>query len=158
MRDSSNRAVRVLVVDSDVVTANQICEALLSDGYDAEFSADPTLALDMARRRAPSVMIVDLQLPDCRGYEFVRSVQSEFPHHDIPVIYVSAPSQGTQALHESRESGGLYYLSKPIDLTVLVELVDKSLWMPHLVRRHIENAAHRTPKTPRVLSSDVYVG
>ena len=44
-----------------------------------------------------------------------------------------------------REAGGTFYLRKPVDPDVLVELVDKALWMPHLL-------GHQTAR-PRALGA-----
>ena len=159
MADSTNRSVRILVVDADSASGQQICESLFNEGYSAEYSSSAARALLMARRSAPSVMIIDTDLDGCSGYEFAKTVRDEYPHHDFPVIFTSSREQGSEIIAESRSAGGMYFLRKPIDLSVLLELVDKSLWMPHLVRRHIDNQAHPdSPKTPRWMTSDSYTG
>jgi CheY-like chemotaxis protein len=50
----------------------------------------------------------------------------------VPVIFLSA-AQIPHIVRRAREAGGTYYLRKPVDPDVLIELVDKALWMPHLV-------------------------
>ena len=159
MTDSTNRSVRVLVVDSDPVSGKNLCEWLFKEGYTAEYSASASRALLMARRSAPTVMVIDTDLEACTGYDFAKTVMDEYPNHDIPVIFTSSTGHDEAAIEKSRAAGGMYFLSKPIDTSVLLELVDKSLWMPHLVRRHIENQAHESgPKSPRMLNAESMSG
>ena len=44
---------------------------------------------------------------------------------------------------KAQTAGGSYYLRKPFDPEVLLELVDKALWMPHLVHSHEQAAGTR---------------
>ncbi len=151
MGKSGNESVRVLVVDHDRQELDRIGAVLRSEGFQCESSTSAARALVSARSHMPSLMILEVQLDACSGFEFAQTVKQEYPRQDIPVIFI-AQSRGSEIIDESRRAGGTYCLSKPIDPSVLVELVDKALWMPHLVRRHIDNAAHSVaPKAPRVL-------
>jgi len=152
MGDSGNQAIRILVVDQDLEMGGRISHMLLTEGYRCEATTSAARGLVSARSQMPSLMIIDTDLDACSGFAFAQNVREEYPQHDIPVIFVSQSHQ--QAIvNEARAAGGTYFLSKPIDLSVLLELVDKSLWMPHLVRRHIDNQAHPAiPKPPRVLT------
>jgi hypothetical protein len=42
-------------------------------------------------------------------------------------------TQVPDIIRRSQEAGGAYFLRKPFDPQVLLELVDKALWMPRLV-------------------------
>jgi DNA-binding response OmpR family regulator len=152
MGDSTNRAVRILVIDPDLETSDHICRVLLNEGYQCEHTSSAARALVLTRNQLPALMIVHTQLDACSGFDFVRTVRCEYPRQELPVIYVSQ-SSSPEIVTEARNAGGIYFLSKPIDPSVLLELVDKSLWMPHLIRRHIDNAAHQpAPKAPRVFA------
>ena len=152
MRDSGNSATKILVVDRDHDSAQRMRTALLHEGFRCQSSSSAAAALTHARQQLPSLMIVDTHLDACSGFDLVENIKDNYPRHDIPVIYIS-DSQTGDMLAESRDAGGLYFLSKPIDPSVLLELVDKALWMPHLVRRHIDASAHpAVPKPSRVLT------
>ena len=155
MRDSSNSATKILVVDRDHESAQQLRSTLLQEGFRCQSSSSAAGALTLARQDVPSLMIIDTHLDACSGFDLVRAIKNDYPQHDIPVIYIS-DSHGANILTESRDAGGLYFLSKPIDPSVLLELVDKALWMPHLIRRHIDAAVHpAVPKPTRVLTEKV---
>jgi DNA-binding NarL/FixJ family response regulator len=55
---------------------------------------------------------------------------------DVPVMFVSS-TQLPDIVRRSHEAGAAYYLRKPLDPDVLVELVGKALWLPHLVQSRL---------------------
>jgi FixJ family two-component response regulator len=72
------------------------------------------------------------------------------------LIFVSA-GQDPEAIAAARAAGGVYCLSKPIDDLVLLDLVEQALWMPHLVRRHLDVHGHgKHLKAPRVLTREAH--
>jgi CheY-like chemotaxis protein len=58
---------------------------------------------------------------------------------DVPVMFLSG-AQIPDIIRRSHAAGGTYYLRKPFDPHVLVELVDKAMWIPHLVGRRMRPA------------------
>jgi len=65
---------------------------------------------------------------------------------DLPVMYVST-GQSSGVIRRVHDFGAAFHLKKPIDEPVMIELVGKALWMPHLVRNQIEQ---KTMKQPHV--------
>ena len=55
---------------------------------------------------------------------------------DVPVIFLSG-AEIPNILRRAHAAGGSYYLRKPSVLADLVDLVEKALWMPHLVAGQI---------------------
>ncbi|MBI2479174.1 MAG: response regulator [Planctomycetia bacterium] len=66
---------------------------------------------------------------------------------DVPVLFVSS-AQMPDIIRRTHDAGGTYYLRKPFDPDVLIELVGKALWMPHLVKSRFERhePARSTPR------------
>jgi CheY-like chemotaxis protein/HPt (histidine-containing phosphotransfer) domain-containing protein len=84
--------------------------------------ADAGLRAAAAAR--PDLILLDLNLPDGSGRDLLRRLRGEPETRDVPVVVVSAhtPDQGGQALHGL---GVRDYLTKPIDIGRLLELVDE---------------------------------
>ena len=55
---------------------------------------------------------------------------------DVPVMFISR-TQLPDIVRRSHEAGAAYYLRKPLDPEVLVDLVGKALWLPHLVETRL---------------------
>lgn len=134
-----NHQVNVLVADPDEESRQIVLEAVLSDGYSCTAVASASEAREAAKQQAPSLLICDVNLDDESGIELFQTVKVH--NTDCPALFISS-SRRPETLQHARLAGGTYFLSKPIDPAVLMELVDKALWMPHLVRRQVDSAAH----------------
>jgi DNA-binding response OmpR family regulator len=153
MGNASNHSTQILVVDRDQKAGLSIRDALLGQGFQCHLEFNAAGALTNSRQQMPALMIVDAELDACSGFDFARTVNGEYPGQDIPVIFISEV-RGIDLLTASRDAGGIYFLSKPIDPSVLLELVNTALWMPHLIRRHIDSVAHAAIPKPRRVTSD----
>ena len=79
--------------------------------------------LECAVREVPDVILLDLHLPDLHGEQVLSELRAEPATAAIPVIVLSADASGDvvrRALHD----GALAYLTKPIELAELGELLD----------------------------------
>lgn len=141
----------ILIVDCDGKSRHAIASRLQHAGMPCAEAASAAIGLEMARQEMPALLVVDTQLDGCTGFEFVEAINREYLGNDIPIIFIAANGQ-PDLIERCHAAGGTYVLSKPLDPTVLVELVDKALWMPHLVRRHIDNVAHPATPKPRILT------
>ena len=134
-----NHQVSILVVDTDDDSRRHIQEVLTSDGYGCRVADSAIAALREVDENAPSLLVCDVDLGEESGLDLYRQIKETI---DCPVVFLSG-SRLPETVQHARRAGGTYFLSKPFDPTVLLELVDKALWMPHLVRRHVDSAAHQ---------------
>ena len=152
MSNFGNQSVHILVVDQDAMAGGHTRQTLIDEGYSCWFSADAAQGIELARQQIPSLMIVDTDLGRTSGFDFYRLVQAEYPRHDIPIIFVSE-DRNSDLVSRCHQAGGIYFLGKPLDPSVLLELTSKALWMPHLIKRHIDTQAHNPiQKGPRMFS------
>ena len=81
--------------------------------------------LDAAIRDIPDIILLDLHLPDLQGDHVLRELKAEPITAAIPVVVLSADaSQGV--VRRLLSVGALAYLTKPLDLAELGELLDSS--------------------------------
>ena len=57
---------------------------------------------------------------------------------DVPLMFLSEPQIPTSSAARTKWAA-TYYLRKPFDHNVLLELIDKALWLPHLTAGHAKN-------------------
>jgi protein-histidine pros-kinase len=85
-----------------------------------------SLAVELARQHRPHVILLDLHLPDISGEEVFERLRVDEATRDIPVVVVSADaSRGT--MRRLQEAGVHAYLTKPIDVAMLLETLDELL-------------------------------
>ena len=136
----------ILVVDEDALAMTGTAATLNMVGYECHCARDAEAALKAARALSLDLVICDVKLQGESGLELCLELRQEPGNEDVPVLYVS-DSQATDIIRRSHDAGGAYYLRKPFDPDVLIELVGKALWMPHLVQSRVRR--HEAASLPR---------
>jgi DNA-binding response OmpR family regulator len=88
------RTLRILVVDDEPDSLETLEFSLTRRGFEVETAADGLAGLDRAKRRPPDVMILDVMLPGCNGYEVSRMLK-EWMENDpeaptFPIMLLTA--------------------------------------------------------------------
>jgi CheY-like chemotaxis protein len=135
----------ILFIDDDLFTAGAAATALEAAGYRVFLADDRPAALRIARAQALDLVISDVNVGGQSGLELCREIRKLPGMLDLPVMFVSS-TQVPDIVRRSHEAGGAYHLRKPLDLEVLVDLVGKALWMPHLV--HSRLSMHAPAEQP----------
>ena len=110
---------KVLVVDDDENTCELIRMQLDMAGYDPVCARDGREALTAAREHRPSLMILDLVLPEMDGMEVFREVKRST---NVPIIMVTARSDEFDRVL-GLEMGADDYVTKPFSLRELMARV-----------------------------------
>jgi signal transduction histidine kinase/ActR/RegA family two-component response regulator len=87
------------------------------------------IGLELAREHRPDLVLLDLHLPDLRGDEVLIRLKAEPTTRETPVIMLSADASPGQ-VRRLREAGAAAYLTKPINLQELLEVVGRHLHDP----------------------------
>jgi len=129
----------VLIVDADKHT-RQIAEtALATQGYEISTAEDIAGAIWIA---ANADRVIDLVVCDCMvdqhsGLEIMAALRSLPDCAELAAMFMSS-HQTPDVILRRYDSLGSYHVKKPLDIELLLEIADRSLWMPHLVNSHIE--------------------
>src|SRR5213076_3392562 len=83
--------------------------ALKAEGHDVQKAQRGREAIEMARRSAPGLIVLDVGLPDIDGFEVCRSVRK---FSDVPVIFLTSRSDEIDRV-VGLEIGGDDYVVKP---------------------------------------------
>ena len=134
----------ILIIDADPVSLTGTAAVLEMAGNICHCAQDRIAALRAGRTIALDLIICDVQVGADSGLELCRELRRLPGMQDVPVMFVSA-SQVPDIVRRSHDAGGAYYLRKPFDPDVLVELVSKALWMPHLVRSRLMHEPSSQP-------------
>jgi DNA-binding response OmpR family regulator len=133
----------ILIIDDDPLTLTGMAATLDMAGYECHCARDAEAATKAARDLRLDLIVCDVLIGDRSGFDVVDALRDEHAAN-IPVMYVSSV-QTPDIIERVHDAGGAYYLRKPIDPDVLIELAGKALWMPHLVHARFERTqANRT--------------
>lgn len=136
----------ILIVDEDALTLTGVAATLDMVGYECHCARDAEAAHKAARALSLDLVICDVTIDGESGLELCKELRQVPGNEDVPVLYVSN-SQAPDIIRRSHDAGGAYYLRKPFDPEVLIELVGKALWMPHLVQSRTNR--YESASTPR---------
>ncbi|MBU0732633.1 MAG: response regulator [Proteobacteria bacterium] len=88
-------AKQVLVVDDELDMRTFVTTLLETSGYKPLSAVDGKEGLEVARKKKPSVIILDVMMPNESGINMYRELKNDPELKDIPVIMVSALSKKT---------------------------------------------------------------
>lgn len=111
---------RVLVVDDNADLADGLRYNLQLEGYDVQVAADGPEAINSARAWRPELIILDLMLPGCDGYEVLRTVREQ--GGTMPVIILSARGEESDKVRGFRLDAD-QFVTKPVGLMELLARV-----------------------------------
>lgn len=80
----------VLVVEDDSVQRQFICRELESGGWQAAEAEHGQAALEQLRDKTPDIILLDLEMPEMDGFEFVEAVQKDPAWQVIPIVVLTS--------------------------------------------------------------------
>jgi two-component system OmpR family response regulator len=118
---------KILLIEDDGETAEEVTAELVERGFDVEWSADGTAGLASARSSGPDVLIVDRMLPGMDGLSIIETLRQEQVR--TPVLVLSALGAIDDRVRGLR-AGGDDYLTKPFAILELVARIEALLRRP----------------------------
>ncbi len=117
---------RTVLYIEDNLSNVRLVESILARRPQTELlvAMHASLGLELARERRPDVVLLDLNLPDMSGEEVLRRLKSDPVTAGVAVVVVSADATPSQVARLS-SSGADAYLTKPIDISRLLEVVEQ---------------------------------
>src|SRR6059036_3830354 len=122
---------RVLIIDDERPVLMTLEALLKRHGYQVETAPTATQGLKVLKSKSPSLVLLDLRLPDADGLEMLERIKSELP--ETQVIILTAHDSLHNAI-ESIKRGAYHFISKPYAPEELLSLVEKALEKQFLLR------------------------
>ena len=107
---------RILVVDDEEAIVRALAANLKARGYEVDLAATGEQGLDLAARRHPDAVILDLGLPGIDGQEVVRGLRG---WTRVPIIILSARGEESEKV-AALDAGADDYVAKPFGMDELM--------------------------------------
>ncbi|MFB2550060.1 response regulator [Ensifer soli] len=108
----------VLIVDDSPETLGFLTDALEQSGFSVLIATSGHAALKVVDRITPDVILMDAVMPGMDGFDTCRSLKTLPGIAPVPVIFMTGLTETEHIVH-ALESGGVDYLSKPINIDEL---------------------------------------
>lgn len=118
---------KVLYIE-DNLSNLKLIERILARRNDVEVvsAMQGRLGVELARQHQPTMILLDLHLPDVNGEEILRRIREDPLTSTIPVVIVTADATAGQ-VQRLLSAGAAAYLTKPLDVAKLLSVIDDVL-------------------------------
>lgn len=117
---------KILIVDDDEQTAQQIASDLKQAGHSCATLDDGASVLNVARKSDLDLLILDVMLPSTSGFEVCRQIRRDDKLYMLPILLVSSMDDEAEIRH-GLEQGADGYVTKPIDSQNFMIRVERML-------------------------------
>src|SRR3984893_16333653 len=121
----------VLIIDDERPVLMTLEALLKRHGYHVDTAPTAAQGLKLVKSKPPTLVLLDLRLPDADGLEMLDRIKSELP--EVQVIILTAHDSLHNAI-ESIKRGAYHFISKPYAPEELLSLVEKALETQFLLR------------------------
>ena len=126
--------LNILVVDADAELSTDAMSRMLEQGgHRVEAARSGEDAMSRIMKKPYDIVILDMFLPDCMGYELIPALRNKAP--EIRIISTTALST-REIERKTRLMGITYYMSKPYSFTEISSLID------HIAKQIEKKASH----------------
>jgi DNA-binding response OmpR family regulator len=116
----------IVIVEDDPTISEVLSVRLERQGFRTCVAGCGQEGLALAKAERPSLVLLDLHLPDVDGFTICRELVDDPATSGIPVIILSGMER-PDVIRRSRGAGCQYYVRKPYDPNVLLVLIDQAI-------------------------------
>ena len=143
-----NLASEILIIDDEVPNLQLLTQVLGDAGFTSLRSARrPQLGIESALAQPPTLILLDVRMPEMDGFEVCRRLKQEPRTREVPIIFVSA-LQNVEDRVRGFEVGGVDFIAKPFQASevlarvkIQLELRNYQLHLGDLVARRTSELA-----------------
>ncbi len=114
---------RILLVDDERAIVESLRYALEKEGYDVLEATEGSEALDLARTRAPDLILLDIMLPGMSGFEVCRVLRQESA---VPILMLTARADEPDRV-VGLDLGADDYITKPFSMREVLARIRAAL-------------------------------
>jgi DNA-binding response OmpR family regulator len=115
-----------LIIDDELDFVKMLQVRLQIEGYEVLVAEDGTKGLQIARKDRPDLIILDIMMPGMDGHMVCDMLKKSTLTWSIPIIYLTAKTGQADELL-AMEKGAKYYLTKPYNPAMLLEMVRSAI-------------------------------
>ena len=117
---------KIMVVDDDPHVIESLGAILHDEGFEVIATGDGSTVLTQAQTESPSLIILDLMLPQMPGLEICKALKQDSITRNIPIIMLTGKTKEGDKIG-GLEAGADDYVTKPFSPRELVLRINRSL-------------------------------
>ncbi|MDD4170907.1 MAG: response regulator [Syntrophomonas sp.] len=112
----------ILIVDDQKGVRRLLEELFKKEGWEVRIAGDGLDAIDKVEEMVPDLILMDVKMPNMNGLEATQEIMLRNP--GIPIIMMTAYGE-IEVVKQALEAGVKRCISKPFDIVMLRDMVDK---------------------------------
>lgn len=144
---------RILIVEDDRKIAQLESDYLESNGYETEMIEDGNQVIPELKENPYDLLLLDLMLPGCSGYDICRKIRDEI---EIPILMVTARTEGTDVIR-GLGLGADDYITKPFDPSQLVARVRSHLKRYERLTSKYKEPSNQEQTQEQIKAADIVI-
>jgi two-component system OmpR family response regulator len=152
---------KALIVDDEEDLCKILAAHMSRWGFDATYLLEGKNVVDWARKNRPSVILLDLMLPDINGYTICETLKLDRETNLIPIIMITALSE-REDMMKGLQVGANSYITKPFTADTINNAIQNAFnWLDDLqrlgtegeIRFHLQSDTHYLEELNHLLGS-----
>lgn len=128
--------VLILIVDDTPTNLDVLSQTLNEAGYEVAIATSGARALKQIQRRLPTLILLDIMMPEMDGFTVCESLKNDTNTQSIPIIFITALTD-IQSKVKCFDLGGVDYITKPFQAQEVLARVKTHLQLRQLTL-HLE--------------------
>lgn len=112
----------ILLVDDEPSILKATKVGLVDRGYNVKTVEGAEAAIKAIHSLKPSIVVSDLVMPGTNGFELFQEVKKEAEYRSLPFVFLTGVDD-YYAKKFGQEIGGAAYITKPVDLDELEQII-----------------------------------
>lgn len=113
---------KILVIEDDLTIRTALLKMLSAENHEAIAASEGQTGLSLAKGHRPDLILCDIMMPGCDGYEVLTQLQQDPATASIPFIFLTAKAD-RQDIRQGMAMGADDYLTKPFTRQELIEAI-----------------------------------
>jgi signal transduction histidine kinase len=110
----------ILIVDDSPENIISLQKVLEKNDFEVDTASSGEEALKKILKKSYVLIILDVQMPDMDGFEVAEAISGYSKAKETAIIFLSAATANVKLITKGYSSGGLDYISKPVDMNILL--------------------------------------
>ncbi|HBD96455.1 MAG: hypothetical protein A2015_15980 [Spirochaetes bacterium GWF1_31_7] len=102
----------ILVVDDNIENLKTLEAFFIKEGFDVRCAPNGKTALMLAQNKTPSLILLDIHMPEMNGFELCTEIKKNPFLENIPILFISAETSTDEKL-KAFQFGAVDYITKP---------------------------------------------
>jgi sigma-B regulation protein RsbU (phosphoserine phosphatase) len=151
MENNNTATESILLVDDNPTNQQVLFQTLDGIGCKLLIAKNGEIAISIAGKALPDLILLDIMMPGIDGYEVCRQLKSNAATSDIPVIFLSALGD-TEDKVKGLQLGAVDYITKPFQPDEVIARVNTHLTI-HRLKREVESQKDQLEHELEVVSA-----